>query len=237
MVMTRAGERVPCVVEAAGEVVIPQVLAQADELLPGRARFERNPTVDPEIVHRHLEGLPAQQRRGPGPQTGSLRRRAVQKLPRHRQQFFRRAHFDPGRQIVSLFVGSALQSIEVEMAIRVSDPRVIDRAPASTLRALPGLLNDAADHLGRLYGERMVGAYLFGSQARGDAEPDSDIDILVVLNPLESHASEIERTSFLRADLSIRAGTTVSFVFVTAADWAAADTPFLATVRPDARAL
>ena len=59
----------------------------------------------------------------------------------------------------------------------------------------------------------------------------------MVLNRLESHASEIERTSFLRADLSIRAGTTVSFVYVTAADWATGDTPFLTTVRPDARPL
>ena len=59
----------------------------------------------------------------------------------------------------------------------------------------------------------------------------------MVLNRLESHASEIERTSFLRADLSIRAGTTVSFVYVTAADWATGDTPFLTTVRPDASPL
>ena len=32
-----------------------------------------------------------------------------------------------------------------------------------------------------LYGERLVRMVLFGSQARGDAEPESDIDVLVVL--------------------------------------------------------
>jgi uncharacterized protein len=33
-----------------------------------------------------------------------------------------------------------------------------------------------------LYGDRLVRMVLFGSQARGDAEPESDIDMLVVLH-------------------------------------------------------
>lgn len=32
------------------------------------------------------------------------------------------------------------------------------------------------------YGERLAGVYLFGSHARGEARPDSDIDVLVVLH-------------------------------------------------------
>ena len=32
-----------------------------------------------------------------------------------------------------------------------------------------------------LYGERLLRMVLYGSQARGDAEPGSDIDVLVVL--------------------------------------------------------
>ena len=33
-----------------------------------------------------------------------------------------------------------------------------------------------------VFGDRLKGVVLFGSEARGDARPDSDIDVLVLLN-------------------------------------------------------
>lgn len=38
-----------------------------------------------------------------------------------------------------------------------------------------------ARDLRRHYGERLQGVYLFGSRARGDHRPDSDVDVAVVL--------------------------------------------------------
>jgi hypothetical protein len=51
------------------------------------------------------------------------------------------------------------------------DARAIARAVARDLR--------------ELYGERLKHVILFGSRARGDADPESDIDLLVVLD--EAH--------------------------------------------------
>jgi len=43
------------------------------------------------------------------------------------------------------------------------------------------LLNRIKDRLQDAYGDRLQGVILYGSEARGDAEPDSDIDLLVLL--------------------------------------------------------
>ena len=56
-----------------------------------------------------------------------------------------------------------------------------------------------------LYGERLVRMILFGSQARGDAEPESDIDVLVVLQGPVDPGEEIARTGEVTALLSVGA--------------------------------
>lgn len=43
------------------------------------------------------------------------------------------------------------------------------------------LLNRIKDCLEDTYGDRLQGVVLYGSEARGEAEPDSDIDLLVLL--------------------------------------------------------
>ncbi len=65
-----------------------------------------------------------------------------------------------------------------------------------------------------LYGERLVQMVLFGSQARGDAEPGSDIDVLVVLNDPVHPGDEIERTGAIVAELSLQYAEVISCVFI-----------------------
>ena len=65
-----------------------------------------------------------------------------------------------------------------------------------------------------IYGERLVQMLLFGSQARGDAEPGSDIDVLVVLKDPVRAGEEIERTIDLVADLSLRRNEVISCTFI-----------------------
>lgn len=44
------------------------------------------------------------------------------------------------------------------------------------------ILKQIKKRLQDAYGDRLQGVLLYGSEARGDAEPDSDIDLLVLLN-------------------------------------------------------
>jgi uncharacterized protein len=48
--------------------------------------------------------------------------------------------------------------------------------------AIAALLTDLKRRLERRFGDRFVALYLFGSRARGDHEPDSDVDVAVVLD-------------------------------------------------------
>ena len=96
------------------------------------------------------------------------------------------------------------------------------------------LLRELKEGLEGIYGSRLRGIYLYGSRARGEAQPESDVDVLVVLEDFENYGDEIDRTGALGADLSLKYGVTVSRVFLREAEWLDGDSPFLANVREEA---
>jgi len=58
-----------------------------------------------------------------------------------------------------------------------------------------------ADTLGRLFGERLVSVKVFGSYAAGEETPDSDVDVLVVLETAEE--GTVEAAARARAALEL----------------------------------
>jgi uncharacterized protein len=52
--------------------------------------------------------------------------------------------------------------------------------------------------LDELYGSRIERVVLFGSRARGDAEPDSDYDVAVFLHDLTDRWGEVRRLADLQ---------------------------------------
>ena len=63
-----------------------------------------------------------------------------------------------------------------------------------------------------LYGDRLVKLVLFGSQARGEARPDSDIDIVLVLKEPVDGYTERKRISHFTADLCLKHDVVISCV-------------------------
>lgn len=96
------------------------------------------------------------------------------------------------------------------------------------------LMTELKAKLVHLYGPRLHVVYLFGSYARGEADPESDVDVLIVLDDFERYGAEVDRTSELAASLSLNHAVSISTVFVRRVDWVLADTPFLANVRKEA---
>ncbi len=49
-----------------------------------------------------------------------------------------------------------------------------------------------------IYGDRLERIVLFGSRARGDAQPDSDYDVAVFLRDMPDRMAELDRLADLR---------------------------------------
>ncbi|HEY3285051.1 MAG TPA: nucleotidyltransferase domain-containing protein [Armatimonadota bacterium] len=93
------------------------------------------------------------------------------------------------------------------------------------------ILRELKEGLTALYGERLEGLILFGSMARGDDVPGSDVDVLVLLKGPVSPYEEIRRTSDLRAELNLRHNVLVSCVYRPSERYATDQEPLLINVR------
>ena len=96
------------------------------------------------------------------------------------------------------------------------------------------ILKELKIELQDIYGDQLKGLYLYGSYAREEADGESDIDILIILDKIKRYSYEIARTSDLVAELSLKYDTTISRVFVSQQDWADKETPFLLSTRKEA---
>ena len=95
------------------------------------------------------------------------------------------------------------------------------------------LLKILKQELSLIYATRLRGVYLFGSYARQEQDPESDLDILIVLTDLDSYSSEIKRTSEIISLLSLEFGITISRYFVREHDWKTYDSPLLRNIREE----
>jgi len=93
------------------------------------------------------------------------------------------------------------------------------------------VLAELRARLEAVYGDRLAGLVLYGSQARGDAEAGSDIDVLVVLKGGLSPCEEIERTIEDTARISLEHDVVVSCVFVSEDRYRREQSPLLLNVR------
>ena len=112
---------------------------------------------------------------------------------------------------------------------------------AGPVLALAGLRGELIRRLRERLSEwpNLRGAWLFGSVARGDADSDSDVDLLIVAEDLQS--SELhERLSRLQADVRSWTGNDLQLVEHSPSSWqklVRAKNPLVQQIRQDGIAL
>jgi len=79
---------------------------------------------------------------------------------------------------------------------------------------LKAILDELKLRLSDLYGDRLAQLILYGSQARGEASEDSDIDVLIVLKGEVDPCEELDRVGDVVYDISYQHDTLVTCVFV-----------------------
>jgi uncharacterized protein len=87
--------------------------------------------------------------------------------------------------------------------------------------------------LQEIYDEQLEQVILFGSQARGDAQPDSDIDILIVLKGYFNYSQESDRISILIADLCLEYNVLISCAFTTHEQFQHHNNAFFRNIRQE----
>jgi len=88
-----------------------------------------------------------------------------------------------------------------------------------------------------VYGERLRGVYLYGSYARGDFKPDSDIDILIALEGEVIPGREIDRIGDRVADICLDHDVLIG-TFPVSEQWLRErKSPFFEMVRREGRRL
>ena len=98
---------------------------------------------------------------------------------------------------------------------------------------LQALLTKLRNHLLELYGDRLDQTILFGSQARGEATENSDIDILIVLKDQVNCGEEIKRTGQFISDLSLEYDQVISRLFIDTDKFTQTNSPLLMNIRKE----
>jgi predicted nucleotidyltransferase len=77
------------------------------------------------------------------------------------------------------------------------------------------------DTLSQYYGSRLKGVILYGSMARGEADPESDIDLLILLSPPFEYFFELRRIVDLLYPIQLESEQLISAKPALASDYEA----------------
>jgi predicted nucleotidyltransferase len=102
---------------------------------------------------------------------------------------------------------------------------------------LTKILETLRQEFSQTLGDQLEGVLLFGSRARGEERPDSDVDVLVVVRGEFDYSDLIKRTSSIVSALSLQYDVVISRAFVSKDRFEREQSPFLLNVRREGVAI
>ena len=95
------------------------------------------------------------------------------------------------------------------------------------------LVDQVKAHLSERYGEGIKRVILYGSHARGEATKDSDVDVLVLVDPSLKPSAVEERLSELLFDMLMEEGELISAIVISEEFFENHNFPFMLNVRKE----
>ncbi len=103
---------------------------------------------------------------------------------------------------------------------------------------LESVLSEVRLRLQAVFGLQLDRLILFGSRARGDAEPDSDIDVMIILkDPVDDGGVDRDRYMKVAADLSLEFDTVIIPFLTDAHTYASSDFSIYRNIRREGVAI
>jgi predicted nucleotidyltransferase len=98
---------------------------------------------------------------------------------------------------------------------------------------LKPILAELKRGLQEIYGDRLRAVVLFGSQARGEATEDSDVDVAVVLDDFENAIEEVRRVDSVFWHPSLEHDLVLTALPVRERDWLSGERLIMRNIRGD----
>jgi len=95
------------------------------------------------------------------------------------------------------------------------------------------ILNEFKEEIEKLYGNRLKNVILYGSWARGEANDESDIDLVIVLEGRVIPGREIDRMIDVITEINLKYGALISVFPVSEEEYSTVNSPLLINVRKE----